>query len=94
MLTINDTFTMAQHRYYQQALRWAQAQWAELERPTDAETERRVPRRDAPARWPGADFSEFCAWVEAYVQPGQSLPERQLEEAYLCCSTVVKELAS
>lgn len=38
LLTINDTFQMHAQRQYQAALRWAQAQWAQLERPSDQET--------------------------------------------------------
>ena len=40
LLTINDTFAMQRQWEYRQALRWAQAQWAQLERPSDAEAER------------------------------------------------------
>lgn len=93
MLTINDTFTMAQHRYSQQALRWAQAQWAELERPTDAEAEQHA-RYTLPPQWPGPDFSDFCTWAEAFAPRGQMLTERQLEEAYLRCCTILEELVS
>ena len=37
LLTINDTFVMQRQRTALQALRWAQAQWAQLERPSDQE---------------------------------------------------------